>query len=69
MSGEKNPFTCPICGKGNGCNLAGQPIGSCWCSRERFPAGLLALVPTDQRGKACICKACLDRFIQRIPQE
>ncbi|XEC94196.1 cysteine-rich CWC family protein [Paenibacillus tarimensis] len=60
---NKSAKHCPICKKDNQCgNIAGHP--TCWCSKARFPEAIFELVPPDQRGKACICKDCLDRFVQ-----
>jgi hypothetical protein len=30
----------------------------CWCTQARFDAALLARVPEQASGKACICAAC-----------
>ncbi|MFC4812646.1 cysteine-rich CWC family protein [Paenibacillus sp. GCM10023250] len=49
---------CPICGHANAC--AGSR--SCWCAGESFPEGIFAFIPAEARGKACICRACLDRY-------
>ncbi|WP_236939184.1 cysteine-rich CWC family protein [Evansella clarkii] len=49
---------CPLCGKNNDCNVAGD----CWCSRETFPEEILALVPEPQQRKACICINCLKEY-------
>ncbi|WP_421924442.1 cysteine-rich CWC family protein [Paenibacillus luteus] len=35
---------------------------NCWCFYEKFPQELLQQLPDEQRGKACICKSCLDTF-------
>jgi hypothetical protein len=31
----------------------------CWCTTARFPPDLLARLPPEAAGKACICAACL----------
>jgi hypothetical protein len=36
----------------------GQPQDACWCTQARFDADLLARVPPEARGLACICPAC-----------
>jgi hypothetical protein len=32
----------------------------CWCRDVRFDASLIARVPLEQRGIACICRACAE---------
>jgi len=55
--------TCPLCGKDNRCGLLGQnPTEPCWCTQEVFPSKLLERVPEDSKGKACICRECLEKF-------
>ncbi|SEO13272.1 cysteine-rich CWC family protein [Paenibacillus sp. OV219] len=49
---------CPLCRQSNRC----EGNESCWCSREKFPKELIALVPEELKGKACICEACLHAF-------
>ncbi|MEY8878101.1 MAG: cysteine-rich CWC family protein [Leptothrix sp. (in: b-proteobacteria)] len=52
---------CPLCGGANACEPArcGQLDAPCWCRDARFSADLLARVPEAQRGRACICAACV----------
>ncbi|MGE5703140.1 MAG: cysteine-rich CWC family protein [Clostridia bacterium] len=58
---------CPICSTENRCgNLAGIPEGSCWCSKEQFPAEIFALVPPEKLRKACICSNCLNKVRQNL---
>jgi hypothetical protein len=57
---------CPLCGEPNRCAMelqmaTGQPQPPCWCTRAGFSAELLAQVPPDARGRACICAACASR--------
>ncbi len=51
---------CPICGGPNSCSAAalGTTEVACWCRAEQFSAELLALVPTDLKRVACICRSC-----------
>jgi len=61
-SGE--PFRverCPLCGCPNGCVPArcGSFAEPCWCERESFGAALLDRLPAGDRGRACICAACV----------
>jgi hypothetical protein len=59
-----DPNRCPLCGGDNRCAMeveraTGQPQPPCWCTTTRFPADLLARLPAQAAGKACICAACL----------
>ncbi|WP_245987845.1 cysteine-rich CWC family protein [Cohnella lupini] len=39
-----------------------MPHGECWCSKVvEFPREILELIPAEQRNKACICQACIDK--------
>lgn len=40
----------------------GQPQPPCWCTTARFPPDLLARLPAEAAGKACICASCLAAF-------
>jgi len=61
-----DPLVCPLCGQANGClNLGAQDVNrTCWCNDPaiKFPQALLASIPAQLRGKACICKSCVLRF-------
>lgn len=52
---------CPICGGPNGC--AASACGSfqvdCWCAAVRIDEALLARVPEALRGRACVCRRCI----------
>ncbi|RYZ05407.1 MAG: hypothetical protein EOO24_12430 [Comamonadaceae bacterium] len=55
---------CPLCGNGNVCAMAaGGGISSspaaCWCMSAEIPESLLARLPAAQRGRACVCAACV----------
>ena len=56
-----SPERCPLCGQPNECQRAKQADceGPCWCKKEIFPPELLARVPGEARGCACICQRCL----------
>jgi muramoyltetrapeptide carboxypeptidase LdcA involved in peptidoglycan recycling len=56
-SGEKR--ICPLCGKDNNCQH-GQK--ECWCSTVEFPQNVIDMIPEDKKGKACVCKSCLERY-------
>ena len=53
---------CPICGGPNSCAAAaaGTTDVACWCLQEQFSAELLALVPTELKRVACICRSCAE---------
>ncbi len=56
---------CPLCGRDNRCGeLAGTGAGGgrCWCFELKVPAELLARVPAAARGKACVCRGCVEAF-------
>jgi len=59
-----DPAHCPLCGQANQCLLSSPAAykGPCWCTREEFPAELLARVPEPLRNRACICRDCLEKF-------
>ncbi|MAG67181.1 MULTISPECIES: cysteine-rich CWC family protein [Pseudomonas] len=50
---------CPFCAGANAC---AAESGSCWCFNLSVPEALLALVPTEQRHRACICQHCVRAF-------
>lgn len=51
---------CPLCGKANECAAArtGSFASPCWCRDVEFSAELLARVPAQRLGLACICRSC-----------
>jgi len=62
-----DPSLCPLCGGDNRCAMevekaTGQSQPPCWCVNAHFPPDLLERLPTDARGKACICARCLAGF-------
>jgi Cysteine-rich CWC len=57
--GGPDPARCPLCGKENQCALArGCPSTPCWCADVAIAAAVLASIPAEARGKACICRDC-----------
>lgn len=63
MSTHLDPTRCPVCGRSNQCAMelakaTGRAQAPCWCTEATFSAELLACVPDDLRGKACICPEC-----------
>jgi hypothetical protein len=54
---------CPVCGQANQCAMetqkaTGLPQPPCWCTQVDFSADLLAALPPQARGLACICVRC-----------
>jgi hypothetical protein len=63
MTAPGSATYCPLCGKANECAMevekaTGVKQPPCWCTQVDFSADLLAQLPTETRGKACICEAC-----------
>jgi hypothetical protein len=62
-----DPSRCPLCGGDNRCAMeleraTGLPQDPCWCVNASFAPDLLARLPAEAEGKACICAACVARF-------
>ncbi|HWL72580.1 MAG TPA: cysteine-rich CWC family protein [Burkholderiaceae bacterium] len=55
--------SCPLCGGPNQCAMAGTSASAspCWCEQADFSAALLASVPTNAKGRFCICQRCVQR--------
>jgi len=51
---------CPLCGGPNGCAAAaaGRFDVACWCTSVHIPVEVIARIPAEQRGRACICLNC-----------
>jgi prepilin-type N-terminal cleavage/methylation domain-containing protein/prepilin-type processing-associated H-X9-DG protein len=64
-----DPAVCPLCGGANGCQRCTPAAdqGACWCARVEIPAELLARVPEEFRNRACICRACVEKFHHEQP--
>lgn len=69
---------CPLCGQANACGMeaarargdGADTLPPCWCTRLSFPHSLLAKLPAEAQGTACICEACVLKAIadeQRTP--
>lgn len=57
--------TCPLCGKGNECAaLKEENPQHCWCFHAAIPKELLARISAENRGKACVCEACVQAYRQ-----
>lgn len=53
-----NPGICPICQKLNHCQRVSQTQGPCWCFSQAVTAAVLASIPEEARGFACVCQTC-----------
>lgn len=55
---------CPLCGRANDCPRCVPTPGPepCWCAAVEIPAALIDRVPAAQRGRACLCRACVEQF-------
>ena len=59
-----NQSICPLCGGPNNCateiaKATGEPEQPCWCREETFSAELLARIPAEAQGVACVCQNCV----------
>nr|WP_145551692.1 cysteine-rich CWC family protein [Variovorax boronicumulans] len=55
--------TCPLCGQANACVMASGDAAraaDCWCMRASIGPEVLARVPPDARGLACVCARCAE---------
>ncbi|EGR4411247.1 hypothetical protein DDN06_17615 [Vibrio cholerae] len=61
-----DPLSCPLCGETNSCvNQGDKDVAKlCWCNDPTitFPEELLSQIPSNRRGKACVCKSCALQF-------
>ena len=52
---------CPLCGKANQCARVEDPNAKeCWCATQLIAPELLARVPAQAVGCACICRSCVE---------
>lgn len=51
--------TCPLCGQDNNCQHGQE---NCWCVTVKFPQHVIDMIPEDKKGKACVCKSCLEKY-------
>ncbi|MFA5522980.1 MAG: cysteine-rich CWC family protein [Tissierellales bacterium] len=59
MELKESDRICPLCGQDNNCQ---HGLGKCWCETVIFPKHILNMIPEDKKGKACICKLCLEKY-------
>jgi len=52
-----DPTRCPLCEGANGCQVAAGHT-KCWCFETPVPPAVLARVPVEAQGVACVCRAC-----------
>lgn len=52
-----DPARCPLCGEPNDCQIAAGRT-KCWCFESAVPADVLARVPLEAQGVACVCRRC-----------
>jgi len=57
---------CPLCGQPNRCAMevqreTGVQQPPCWCTQVDFSRELLAGLPAEAQGVACICRACAEK--------
>jgi hypothetical protein len=57
MTAPVDPLRCPLCGDVNACQVAAGR-SKCWCFEMTVPVDVLARVPLDAQGVACVCRRC-----------
>ncbi|BFM48799.1 cysteine-rich CWC family protein [Marinomonas sp. THO17] len=48
---------CPFCQQDAACGLEKEQ--ACWCFVESIPQQMLALLPIEAQGTACVCHKCI----------
>jgi len=64
---ENQTATCPLCERDNCCGLVTAGATGCWCFGEKVPAPLLKQVAPEDRGRRCVCQACVRAHKQGAP--
>jgi hypothetical protein len=55
---------CPLCHRANACAIvANEDPLTCWCMSTKVPEELLKRIPEAQRGMSCVCKHCVDEYL------
>ncbi len=67
MSTPIDETQCPLCSGNNACGAHDDT--RCWCCSTGIPQGLRDLVPAEMQMKACICKNCVERYLQTQQQQ
>ncbi|PHV10879.1 cysteine-rich CWC family protein [Chitinimonas sp. BJB300] len=59
---------CPLCGRPNCCALAQSSnlAAPCWCDEVQFDPAILANIPAQLLGQACICPACAKQSTENL---
>jgi hypothetical protein len=55
-----DPARCPLCGQANDCRIAAGEA-TCWCFEAPVPPEVVARVPAEASGVACVCRRCAAR--------
>ncbi|MGF1511819.1 MAG: cysteine-rich CWC family protein [Myxococcota bacterium] len=63
-----DPTCCPLCGASNRCGVA-SGSSTCWCFEVKMSEHVLAQLPEEARGAACICRACAEADSSVSPGE
>ncbi|WP_232696479.1 cysteine-rich CWC family protein [Brevibacillus daliensis] len=53
---------CPLCGGVNACSVTS---GDCWCFHMKVPQELRDQIPSEHRGKTCICRKCVEEYLAK----
>jgi hypothetical protein len=48
---------CPLCGEANACAMV-EGGSTCWCFELVIPGEVLARIPAEAQGIACVCRRC-----------
>ncbi len=62
---------CPLCGQLNGCGALRQQSSAameCWCFNLEIPEPLLDQLPPEQRHNSCVCRRCVEDFLNNRPE-
>ncbi|WP_084545094.1 MULTISPECIES: cysteine-rich CWC family protein [Derxia] len=62
---DASPTTCPLCHQPNRCGIS--DFANCWCRALPVPPALLATLPPELRGKACLCRNCIESWLAAHP--
>jgi hypothetical protein len=54
---EVDPSRCPLCAQDNRCGMVAD-ASTCWCFTTNVARAVLALLPPEAEGVACVCQAC-----------
>ncbi|RHW76338.1 cysteine-rich CWC family protein [Colwellia sp. RSH04] len=60
---ESDENICPLCHKDNSCRVVA--INDCWCKSLSVPEGLIKQLPDNIKNTRCICKACVEQYLNQ----